>query len=108
MEELTRKEEQMLLAVNFLNDEAMLNTIRKRIIEYTGKIYSLGTIYVPLNRLRMSGYLNTTQKKVIGSNKPVRYYTITAKGYEALSRLKENTDKMWAGFVKPVIAKREN
>ncbi len=108
MEELTRKEEQIMLAVHFLKDEAILNTIRTRIKEYTGKDYSLGTIYVPLNRLHMNGYLKSTQKKVSGSNKPVRYYSITSKGIEALSDLKENTDKMWEDFTKPVIGKGKN
>jgi len=108
MEELTRKEEQMMLAVHFLKDDAILNTIRKRIKEYTGKDYSLGTIYVPLNRLHMNGYLKSTQKKVSGSNKPVRYYSVTSKGIDALSNLKENTDRMWEDFTKPVVDRRKS
>ena len=103
MEELTRKEEQILLAIHFLGEQAFLNSIQKRIREYTGKTYSLGTVYVPLNRLHMNGLLESRMKKISGSNKPVRFYQITNQGYEALSALKEKTDEMWAGFVKPVL-----
>jgi len=103
MEEFTRKEEQLLLAVHFLKDDAILNTLRQRIKEFTGKNYSLGTIYVPLNRLHKNGFLDSLQKKVTGSNKPVRYYRVSPKGYEALSELKKNTDGMWDGFAKPAI-----
>ncbi|MFC1477137.1 PadR family transcriptional regulator [candidate division KSB1 bacterium] len=103
MEEFTRKEEQVLLAIHFLKDNAMLNTIQKRIKQFTGKEYSLGTIYVPLNRLHMKGYLSAEQKKVHGSNKPVRYYTITESGYKALAELKRRTDEMWIGFSNPAI-----
>lgn len=105
MVELTRKEEQILLAVHFLNDSAFLNTIRERIKQYAGKNYSLGTIYVPLNRLEINGYLESHLKKVAGSNKPVRYYKVTPEGYKALSDLKTNTEKMWHGFVEPVLKK---
>ncbi len=103
MDDFTRKEEQVLLAVHFLKDEAMLNTIQKRIRHFTGKDYSLGTIYVPLNRLHLNGYLSADQRKISGSNKPVRYYKISKRGYEALSDLKRKTDEMWDGFTDPAI-----
>ena len=103
MADLTRKEEQILLAVHFLADQAFLNTIREQLDRYTGKDYSLGTIYVPLNRLDQNGYLESHLKKVAGSNKPVRYYRITPNGYKALSELRTRTQKMWAGFVEPVL-----
>ena len=103
MEELTRKEEQILLAVHFLKDDAILNTIKERIKQYSGKNYSLGTIYVPLNRLHNNGYLKSCLKKVSGSNKPVRYYNVSSKGYEVLAELKKKTDEMWDGFEKPVL-----
>lgn len=103
VEELTRKEEQILLAVHFLKSNAILNTIRERIKQYSGKSYSLGTIYVPLNRLHANGYLKSYLKKVSGSNKPVRYYNMTSKGYDVLAELKKKTDEMWDGFEIPVL-----
>jgi len=108
MVELTRKEEQILLAVHFLSTNAFLNTIRERIKQYAGKNYSLGTIYVPLNRLDMKGYLESHLKKVKSSNKPVRYYKVSPEGYEALADLKTSTEKMWQGFVQPTLKEEEN
>ncbi len=102
MEELTRKEEQILLAVHFLKEDAYLLTIREQIKKYTGKSYSLGTIYAPLNRLHIGGYMISHLERIEGSNKPVRYYTLTPTGYNKLSDLKKKTDEMWEGFTNPV------
>ena len=104
MTELTRKEEQILLAVHFLKDNAYLIPIREYIKEHTGKSYSVGTIYAPLHRLHVNGYLDSRVEKVgeSKSTKPIRYYEITHKGYEALALLKNLTDGMWEGFKNPI------
>ena len=59
MKILTRQEEQILLAIFQLKKDAYLIPVRERIKEFTGKYYSVGTIYAPLNRLRIHGYLDT-------------------------------------------------
>jgi len=102
MAELTRKEEQILLSVHFLQDQANLINIRERVKKYTGKNYSVGTIYAPLNRLHLNGYLISNLEKVAASKKPVRYYKLTKKGYEALAQLQELTQKIWNGFINPI------
>ena len=105
MIELTRKEEQILLAVHFLHEDACLISIREHIKKHTGKTYSVGTIYAPLNRLHMNGYFDSKLEKVSESNKPIRYYRLTTKGYEALAMLKKQTDDMWSGFINPLTEK---
>jgi len=105
MEELTRKEEQVLLAVHFLNDDAYLITIREYIRESTGKNYSVGTIYAPLSRLHINGYLKSQLKRTEDSNKPVRYYNLSEKGYDSLANLKKQTEAMWDGFATPELKK---
>ena len=82
MEELTRKEEQILLAVHFLKDDAILNTIKERIKQYSGKNYSLGTIYVPLNRLHNNGY------------KPLRFPGGLRKGGESFPPMQQRS-RLW-------------
>ena len=99
MKELTRKEEQILLAVNILRNDAYLISIRQKINEFTGSDYSIGTVYAPLNRLHISGYLETSLRRTRESNKPVRYYTLTDKGYQSLMNIKKLTEKMWDKFV---------
>ncbi|MCU0645631.1 MAG: helix-turn-helix transcriptional regulator [bacterium] len=103
MSELTRKEEQILLAVHFLQNDAYLITIRDRITQMTATEYAVGTIYAPLNRLHINGYLDSHLKETRESNKPVRYYTVTKQGYYALAELKKLTEEMWEGFVTPVF-----
>ena len=103
MKELTRKEEQMLLAVHYLGEEACLITIREQIHRYTGTLYSVGTIYAPLNRLHINGYVEsrTGRNPEFSSKKPIRFYRLTKKGYAALQQLQEAYRLLWAGFTVP-------
>ncbi len=108
MEDLTRKEEQILLAVFSLKRKAYLITIREQIKEYTGKYYSVGTIYAPLNRLHLNGYLETYTDKCVDSSstKPIKFYKLTQRGYDSLVQLQRQTNKMWSGFSSPVYEKQ--
>ena len=107
MHHLTRKEEQVLLAVYHLKDNAYLITIREMVKKYTGKSYSVGTIYAPLNRLHINGYLRSDVVKPEGiqGGKPIKYYRVTKMGVEALTDLKRQNDTMWEGFVSPAMEK---
>ena len=107
MVNLTRKEEQILLAILQIGEDAYLIPIREQIKKYTGKYYSVGTIYAPLNRLHINGYLESSIKKTDSSNigKPIKYYKLTRKGYEALEALRKQNEVMWKGFVTPVFEK---
>jgi len=95
---LSRIEELVLLSVWHLKDEAYGVTIRKHIIQYTGKEWSIGAIYVPLERLTKWGYLTSSQ----GESKPERggrsrrYYRIMNAGLEALKHTKKVHEKMWS------------
>lgn len=104
MNELTRKEEMILLAIYALKENAYLITIREQIKKFTGKYYSVGTIYAPLNRLNINGFLDSRMEKVPdgAGTKPVRFYRISKQGYLALAHLKELNDEMWDGFVNPI------
>ena len=102
MFDMTRKEEQILLAIHFLKSEASLMKIRDSIQKYTGKDYSAGTVYAPLNRLYLNGFLGSHLTKVPESKKPVRYYRLTPKGYQALEEIRKMTEEMWDGFINPI------
>ena len=104
MEGLTRREEQVLLAVHYLKTEAYLIPIREQIKTFTGKDYSVGTIYAPLNRLLINGHLDSFVKKpdFPQSGKPIKYYRLTKKGYKSLANLSRQNALMWKGFGQPV------
>jgi len=107
MKELTRKEEQVLLAVHHLQDDAYLITIREQIFRYTGTNYSVGTIYAPLNRLHINGYIESRSGRntSFSSKKPIRFYRLSKKGHAALVELQKAYRLLWTGFVTPAKEK---
>ena len=58
MSELTKFEEQILLSVWKLQEEAYGVTIYENIIKLTKRKLAIGGIYFPLERLVKKGYLN--------------------------------------------------
>ncbi len=100
MKNFSKKEEQILLAICHLGEDAYLIPIREEIKKYTGKYYSVGTIYAPLNRLHVYGYLETYVKKTSStkSKKPIKYYKLTKNGLAALAQLKRQNEMMWKGI----------
>ena len=98
MKILSKPEELILLAVVSLKDNAYGVTIRKHIIEKTGVDWTIGAVYVPLNRLAKDGYLETT----IGEPTPERggkrkkFYSLTHRGMKALAFAKRINDSMWS------------
>jgi DNA-binding PadR family transcriptional regulator len=107
MKELTRKEEQVLLAVHRLQDDAYLITIREQIFHFTGTRYSVGTVYAPLNRLHINGYIEsyTNRESDFTSKKPIRFYRLTQKGRVALLELQKAYSRLWTEFVAPAEEK---
>ncbi len=96
---LTRAEEFVLLAVWRLQDDAYSIPIRKQISEITGRNWSLGAVYMPLERLVKKGdldsYLSETTPERGGRHK--RIYRLTREGKRALIRIREVEQAMWAG-----------
>jgi PadR family transcriptional regulator PadR len=105
MKVFTKKEEQILLAIYHLKNEAYLIPIREKIKEFTGKYFSVGTIYVPLNRLHAYDYLAAYVQKPDSSigGKPIKYYKLTKRGLAALAALEKQNQLMWEGFKTPAL-----
>ena len=97
---LTRAEEFILLAVWRLQDDAYSIPIRKQISQITGRNWSLGAVYMPLERLVKNGfldsYLSETTPERGGRHK--RIYRLTPEGKRALIRIREVEQAMWAGI----------
>jgi DNA-binding PadR family transcriptional regulator len=107
MKHLTRKEEQILLAIYQIKRDAYLIPIREQVKKYTGTYYSVGTIYAPLNRLHRDGYLESYIKKPKPPNagKSIKYYKLTNQGFKALAEIKKQNEIMWEGVVIPSAEK---
>jgi len=98
MKILSRAEELVLLSVWRLEENAYGVTIRKHIIEMTGTDWSIGAIYVPLDRLSKWGYLETLQGEPTSQRggRSKRYYRLTPEGLDALEQLKQVQQNMWS------------
>ena len=97
---LTRAEEFILLAVWRLQDDAYSIPIRKQISDITGRNWSLGAVYMPLERLVKKGYLDSylSESTPERGGRHKRIYRLTREGKRALIRIREVQQAMWAGI----------
>lgn len=100
MKILSKPEELLLLAICNLKENAYGVEIMKFVSSKTGYEWSIGSIYVPLDRLARMGHVETYQgdpdSKRGGKSK--RYYKITDSGIKALVKSKEVQDNLWEGI----------
>ena len=100
MKYLTRKEELILLAVFRLKEGAYLVSIRKYLNKNTDRKWSVGNVYVPLDRMEKAGYLESYigEPTVKRGGKAIKYYRLTKVGVAALEEIKKVNDVMWQGL----------
>ena len=103
MKYLTRQEELILLAIYHLKEKAYLVTIREYLKKTTDKNWSIGAVYVPLDRLHKFGYLQTRigEPNAKRGRNQIKYYNLTKKSYEALTELRKMNAILWRGFEDP-------
>jgi DNA-binding PadR family transcriptional regulator len=103
MKMLSRVEELVLLSVWNLGEKAYGVEIRRFIIETTGEDWSIGAVYVPLDRLVKWGYLSAD----LGEPTPERggrrkrYFKLTRSGLQALQHTRRVRDSLWSGLPEP-------
>jgi DNA-binding PadR family transcriptional regulator len=100
MDLLTRVEELILLAVWRLKENAYSIPIHEQVSAITGETLSLGSIYMPLDRLVkksfLDSYLSEATPERGGRHK--RIYKITREGLKALQKIRSVQDRMWKGI----------
>ena len=95
----------ILLSILHLKDEAYLVSIRKQLKKITGRDWSMGAVYVPLDRLRRLGYLDTRigePQARLGRNH-IKYYQLTRQSIGALAEIKNVDEQAWLGFSEKAI-----
>lgn len=97
MTTITRTEEMLLLMVCRLGEEAFAMQIREEVKSLTGKLYSIGGIYVPMDRLVQKSYLEIEDVEADEDRmgRPRRRFKITAQGLKVLKEAKEMEKAMW-------------
>lgn len=100
MELISRTEELLLLAVWRLQDDAYGLSIRKYFSELMGKDMSVGAVYVPLERLKKRGLLESWESEPTDKRggRKKRFYKLSSKGMAALSVVKQQHEKAWSGL----------
>jgi len=90
-----------------LTEGAYLVNIREHLNKHTEKKWSVGNVYVPLDRMCKLGYLDSTigDPTTKRGGKAIRYYKLTQKGVEALVEIKKIHDVMWTGLDHPAFGK---
>jgi PadR family transcriptional regulator PadR len=94
---LSRPEELVLIAVWKLNQNAYSVPIRDFLNRITGKDWSFGSVYDPLNRLEKKGLLESYESgptKVRGG-RCKRMYRLTAAGLRELEDVKSLQLAVW-------------
>ena len=100
MKLLTRTEEFILLAVWKLEEDAYSIPIREKLSEITDKDWSLGAIYMPLERLEKRGLLKSklSESTPERGGRHKRIYEITGDGKAALQQIYNVQKTMWEGI----------
>jgi PadR family transcriptional regulator PadR len=99
---LSKREEEILLAIGSLGEDAYLVAIRKLLSEITGKDLSIGAVHIPLRRLEKAHYLKSHMGNAtaVRGGRRKKIYRITSKALEALRENKRIYETLWAEFLK--------
>jgi PadR family transcriptional regulator PadR len=100
METLTRREEQIMLAISTLQENAYLVAIKKHLSEVMRKEWSIGAIHIPLRRLERAGFTESCfgEATAVRGGRRKKIYKLTKQGIRALKENKRVTDIVWANF----------
>lgn len=100
MVDLTKREELILISIWKLRGNAYIVTIRKNLIEITGKSVNYGSLCNTLNALARKGFIQSQEsapKAIQGGRRKV-LYTLTIEGKKALKRSYEIQKLVWDGI----------
>lgn len=103
MKVLSRSEELVLLSAAYLKENAYGVSIRKHIMERTGEDWSIGAVYVPLDRLTKWGYLDAVRGEPTPERggRRKRYFRLTKAGWEALRHTRRIHQQFWKDIPEP-------
>jgi DNA-binding PadR family transcriptional regulator len=100
MKLLSRNEEIILLAIWRLKGNAYGVTISEQVSYVTGKDWTFGAVYVPLDKLTQKEFVRkySSEPTANRGGRSKCLYEITPEGKEALKAIKEVNDALWDGI----------
>jgi len=107
MEILSRREEQVLLAVWELKDSAYLMAIKDYLTKITLKKWSVGIVHKPLLKLEKKGFIESFMGEATAKRggRRKKMYAVTILGIQELKKLKREHDVLWKNFIYAEITK---
>ncbi len=100
MQLLSRSEEIILLAIWRLQKNAYGLSVREEVSDASGRTWSIGAVYAPLQRLEKKELVFTRQGEPEarrGGRRKV-FYELTNRGKQALLDVKKVHDTQWSGI----------
>jgi PadR family transcriptional regulator PadR len=100
MDNLTKVEELVLIAIWQLEKQAYGYLIRKHALSEFKKEFTIGNLYSILNQLDRKGYVTKREGEANETRrgKPKVYYTLTHEGLEALRAARKSYHLIWKGI----------
>jgi PadR family transcriptional regulator PadR len=97
---LSRPEEIVLMAVWKLQGNAYGVSIRNLVQKMTAKYWSIGAVYVPLERLEKKGYLISEESEPLKERggRRKRLFRISREGKIALDEMHSLNTAVWRGY----------
>jgi DNA-binding PadR family transcriptional regulator len=97
---LSRPEEIVLLAIWKLEGNAYGVSIRNLVQKMTGKYWSVGAVYVPLQRLEKKGLLKSRNSRPVPERggRRKRLFAITPAGRKEMDELFRVQAVLWQGY----------
>jgi PadR family transcriptional regulator PadR len=97
---LTQTEEEILLTIWDLKEEAYLVAIRSRLNRIMEKDLTIGAVHIPLSKLEKEGLMTSrfgeaTPKR---GGRRKRIYRLTAAGIAVLKKRMKQKDRLWKSF----------
>ena len=101
MTSLSRREEQVLLSIWTLKDNAYLISIKTHLSALTKTKWSISTVQKPLLQLERKGYITTFMGEAsnIRGGRRKKMCEITFQGTEALKSLRQEQEILWKEFM---------
>ena len=97
---LSRPEEIILLVVMKLKDNAYGVSIRNMVQKLTGKYWSIGAVYVPLERLEQKGFVESFSSEPVSERggRRKRLFQITREGMNELEEIRRVNQAIWKDY----------
>ncbi|MFC2163570.1 PadR family transcriptional regulator [Acidobacteriota bacterium] len=104
MESLSQREEQILLTIGYLQEDAYLVAIRRHLSSIMGREWSIGAVHIPLRRMEKEGLIAASfgESTSVRGGRRKKIYQLTSFGLAALNENKKINDRLWTNFQKVI------